>query len=99
MAILKAGTRLRSAVSTVEVMITKAPAGEVTLSCGDSPMIDINTAGDPTKGAEGSVDMGKRYIDAAGTLELLCTKPGQGNLSLNGEVLQIRGNKALPSSD
>jgi hypothetical protein len=43
--------------------------------------------------------MGKRYVDAAGTFELLCVKPGKGNLSVDGVALTIRDAKPLPASD
>ena len=43
--------------------------------------------------------MGKRYVDDAGTLELLCTKPGDGVPAVAGEVLQLKEAKPLPASD
>ena len=42
---------------------------------------------------------GKRYIDAADRIELLCIKGGKGSLSLGAEALQVKVPKALPSSD
>jgi len=36
---------------------------------------------------------------AANTLELLCTKAGQGTLASGGVALQLREAKPLPSSD
>ena len=48
--------------------------------------------------AEGT-KMGKRYVDAAGTLELLCVKAGQGSLAVGGVALQTKDAKPLPSSD
>lgn len=44
-------------------------------------------------------NMGKRYVDEAGTVELLCVKPGKGSLSIGGVALQIKDAKPLPSSD
>ena len=43
--------------------------------------------------------LGKRYVNEAGDLELLCTKPGDGSLGANGEVLVLKEAKPLPSSD
>ena len=43
--------------------------------------------------------MGKRYVDGDATLELLCTKPGSGSLSLGDELLVVKGAKPLPASD
>ena len=48
--------------------------------------------------AEGTL-LGKRYISAAGDLELLCTKPGDGSLAANGTALSLKEAKPLPSSD
>jgi hypothetical protein len=36
---------------------------------------------------------------AAGTVELLCVKAGQGSLSIAGVRLKIKDAKTLPSSD
>lgn len=52
---------------------------------------------DPTFAA--GTKMGKRYVNASGTVELLCVKPGQGSLSINGAALQLKEAKPLPSSD
>jgi hypothetical protein len=43
--------------------------------------------------------MGKRYTNAAGDVEILCTKPGEGGLAVDGELLTVKGAKPLPSSD
>lgn len=99
MSTLKAGARLRSAVSSAEFIVTKAPAGDVELCCGGAALVDMNTASEEQPGLDGAVMVGKRYVDAAEQLEVLCTKAGAGELSLNGETLVIRNSKALPSSD
>lgn len=101
MQVLKAGTRLRSAVSAAEIMVTKAPGEEVELCCGGVAMREMDDAETNAESdePEGSIQMGKRYTNAEGTIELLCTKAGAGTLTLNGEELVIRGSKPLPSSD
>jgi hypothetical protein len=43
--------------------------------------------------------IGKRYVDAAGTIELLCVKAGQGSLSIAGQALKVKDAKPLPASD
>ena len=43
--------------------------------------------------------IGKRYVDAAGTVELLCVKPGKGSLAIAGVALQLKDAKPLPASD
>lgn len=99
---MKAGTRLKSAVCDTEVMIIKAPASG-TVSCGGVPMGeerggDAGTTAIDAAFAGGS-KMGKRYTDPAGTVELLCVKPGAGSLSLDGTALHLKDAKPLPSSD
>ncbi len=102
MAKLKAGIRMRSAVCATEVMVVAAPESEVGLSCGGAPMIPVGE--EPAAGQTISPDankgsqIGKRYVNEAGDLELLCTKPGEGSLAV-GAALQIKAAKPLPSSD
>ncbi|MEV1067669.1 hypothetical protein [Streptomyces sp. NPDC050263] len=43
--------------------------------------------------------IGKRYVDAADTLELLCTASGAGRLTYGGEPLTVEAPKALAASD
>ncbi|MFC3172648.1 hypothetical protein ACFOD9_00135 [Novosphingobium bradum] len=96
---MKAGTKLKSACCDTEVMVIKAAEGE--LACGGAPMVaergDDKPAIDPAF-AEGT-KTGKRYTDAAGSIELLCTKAGAGSLSLGGVALILKEAKPLPSSD
>ena len=48
--------------------------------------------------AEGTL-LGKRYVHEASGLELLCTKPGEGSLAVDGAALPLKEAKPLPSSD
>jgi hypothetical protein len=48
--------------------------------------------------ADGTL-LGKRYVDADQILEVLCTKPGDGSLSVGDEPLQVKEAKPLPASD
>ena len=99
---LKAGVQLKSAVSSTEVVVVRAPKEEVTLTCGGAAMAD---AGEPAVRAEpdpslmGGTQIGKRYVDEGDTLELLCTKPGDGTLAVDGRALELKSAKPLPSSD
>jgi hypothetical protein len=43
--------------------------------------------------------LGKRYADPASGLEVLCTKAGEGSLSIGDEPLAVKDAKPLPSSD
>jgi hypothetical protein len=100
---LKPGTRIRSAVCDTEVMVIAAPGGEVEVTCGGAPMFPLG--GEPPVGATLSpaaaagTQLGKRYVNAAGDLELLCTKPGKGSLGCAGAALAVKGAKPLPASD
>ena len=98
---LKAGQKLKSAVCDTQVMVIKGVAGLHELSCGGAPMIDPAAAQagtlDPAM-AEGSL-VGKRYVNADETLEVLCVKAGAGALALDGAKLAPKQAKALPSSD
>ena len=102
MAQLTAGTRMRSAVCKTEVMVIAAPADEIAVSCGGAPMIDAKE--EPAGGdvdpafAEGTL-LGKRYVNEAGNLELLCVKPGDGSLAVDGTALVLKESKPLPSTD
>lgn len=97
---MKPGTRLKSAVCDTEVMVVRA-GGAPAVDCGGVPMAESRPAAraalDPAFAA--GTQMGKRYVDAAGTLELLCVKPGKGSLSLAGVALKAKDAKPLPSSD
>lgn len=44
-------------------------------------------------------EVGKRYVNADETLELLCVKAGDGTLAADSGQLLIKGSKNLPSSD
>ncbi len=99
---LKAGDRLRSAVGDTEVIVIRASGKDVTLTCGGVPLRragEDGPAGVVQSGHEGEVLLGKRYVDDGDTLELLCTKPGQGALAVDGRPLDLKGAKPLPSSD
>ncbi len=97
--VMKAGTRLKSAVCDTEVMVIKC--GDGIVECGGAPMGEAKPAepGPLDPAFSGGALMGKRYVDAAGTFELLVVKPGKGSLSVNGVALGQKEAKPLPSSD
>lgn len=99
---LKAGVRLRSAVGETEVIVVRAPNEAVTLTAGGEAMIgtDEQSPGAAIhSGHEGTVQLGKRYVDDASGIEVLCTKPGEGALAVDGRLLTLKTAKPLPSSD
>jgi hypothetical protein len=100
-AILKAGARFKSAVCETQVMVIKAPAGEFDLCCGGAEMIAPTAAASGTMHDShgGGTLIGKRYVNADESVELLCTKGGKGSLALNGVPLEVKQAKQLPSSD
>jgi hypothetical protein len=103
MTMLKTGSRLRSQVDDTELIVIKAPATDVDLLIGGHPAIDVGT--EPAAGlnldpahSDGSL-LGKRYTRAAADIELLVTKGGEGSMSIDGETLEPKESKPLPSSD
>jgi hypothetical protein len=100
---LKAGTRLKSTVCNTEVIVVKAPAGDVPVTCGGAPMAlasdEVGDKGTPAADAAGGTALGKRYVNADETLEILCTKAGDGSLGAGGEALSLKEAKPLPASD
>jgi hypothetical protein len=103
MAELKAGSRLKSTVCDAEVMVVMTPGGDVDVTCGAAPMValggDVPAGGTLDENAAEGTQIGKRYTNEAGDLELLCTKPGKGSLGAGGTLLAVKGAKPLPSSD
>lgn len=100
---LRIGQTLGSAVDATTVIVTRAPAEETVLTCGGVEMVPAGEPvpsglqADPAQSA-GTV-LGKRYADDAGTIEVLCTKGGDGTLALDGRPLAIQQAKPLPASD
>ena len=96
---MKPGSKLKSQVCDTEVMVIKCGAGEV--QCGGAAMAADKPAapGALADDCAGGSLMGKRYVNAAGTFELLCVKGGKGSLAVDGAVLAIKDAKPLPASD
>jgi hypothetical protein len=95
---MKPGTKLKSAACDTEVMVIR---GAAVVECGGTPMVEERPAerGSLAAGWDKGTQIGKRYVDAAGTVELLCVKPGRGSLSIGGVALQLKDAKPLPASD
>lgn len=99
---LKTGQRLGSTVCGAEVMVITAPPDDTNLTCGGAPMCDAGSTtekGEIDPDHKESVQIGKRYVDADATLELLCIKPGEGSLALAGTRLLPKDAKKLPKTD
>ena len=99
---LRTGQSLASVVDPTTVMVIKAPAAEVTVTCGGPEMVEAGSGGDrhaPDPAQQDGTQMGKRYADDDLGIELLCTKPGTGTLAVDGTQLPLKDAKPLPSSD
>lgn len=100
---LKTGGRYRSQVCPTEVVVVRALAADVDLTCGGHPMVDLTSREDgalsPDPALSEGTQLGKRYTDADGTIEVLVTKPGEGSLGLGTVRLTLKEAKPLPASD
>ncbi|MFN4135111.1 MAG: hypothetical protein ACK4F2_00510 [Novosphingobium meiothermophilum] len=96
---MKPGSKLKSQVCDTEVMVIRCGTGQI--ECGGVPMAPekSGSAAAIAEGFSAGTLMGKRYVDAAGTFELLCVKPGRGSLSVDGVALSVKDAKPLPASD
>lgn len=99
---LKPGVRLVSQVCSTQVVVVKAPADPVDLRCGGQSLAladQVSDLGEPLEGFAAGTSMGKRYGDDSVGLQVLCTKPGIGSLSIGDVLLALAEARALPSSD
>ncbi len=98
---LRPGARFQSTVCATEVIVVKG-AGPAELTCGGSPMAPAGSAersGEPSSDASQGTLLGKRYGDDEETVEVLCTKAGEGSLALAGVAMAVKVTKPLPASD
>jgi hypothetical protein len=105
------GSRWASTVSSIEVVVVRPGAGVTALTCGDAPMVPAGTTapgttapGTTAPGTTAPVNgegcqLGKRYVDETTGLQLLCTKPGNGVVAVDGRPVQLLAAKPLPASD
>jgi hypothetical protein len=100
---LKPGARARSVVCDAEFVVVRPARTASRLECGGQPVVPLGSPvpeGVATIFAEGSAaTMGKRYVDEASGLEVLCSKSGRGVLSVDGRPMAMRDAKKLPASD
>ena len=99
---VKVGSRLACPDCPTELVVTRAAATSVELACSGSGLVELEGTR-PQGGHSGTADdapqLGKRYVDDEAGLELLCTKPGTGELTCDGRPLALKAAKPLPSSD
>lgn len=96
---MKPGIKLKSAACDTEVLVIKG--SNFAVECGGKPMSESQPAERSELDAAfaGGTTIGKRYVNADNSIELLCVKAGKGSLSIDGTALQIKDSKPLPSSD
>lgn len=103
----KPGLKLRGTTCSTEIVVVRPAAQDVEITCCGEPMTDAEVdapaaAPDPNGArsrAEHDILLGKRYTDEESGLEVLCTRPGSGELAVDGRPLALKGTKPLPSSD
>ncbi|GAA4994550.1 hypothetical protein GCM10023205_79190 [Yinghuangia aomiensis] len=97
---LRAGDQLACTTCTTRVVVLRpgSDGDQVVTCCGSAlqPAANRSTPGAPD--GAGTV-LGKRYVDAADTVELLCTFAGAGELDYGGEAMAVKAAKPLPASD
>ena len=99
---LRPGTRLESRACDGQVVIVRAPAGvDIDLRCGGVPMRELGTPGErvPLATVGDPILTGKRYSDEELGLEVLCTRAGDGALTLADRPIPLKAAKPLPASD
>ncbi|MFN2536653.1 MAG: hypothetical protein ABR549_00695, partial [Mycobacteriales bacterium] len=70
--------------------------------CGGHPMVQLGDEvpqATPLPELSTGTELGKRYTDPGNEVEVLCTRPGTGTLSLDGAPLEQLSARTLPSSD
>jgi hypothetical protein len=99
---VKVGARLGCPQCPTEVVVTRATEASAVLACSGSGLVGLEEdrpQGGHAEAAAEPAQLGKRYVDDEGGLELLCTKPGAGQLSCDGRPVSLKSAKPLPSSD
>lgn len=99
-ALLRPGQQLAGPTCSTRIVVVRAPSdGAKELTCDGVPMIDAPPGRPEPSPAEAVTLLGKRYVDAEGTVEVLCTSSGPGRIEYGGEPLSIKSAQALPASD
>jgi hypothetical protein len=98
---LRPGDQLASTACTTRVVVVRVPGDRTPLiECGGSPMVAAVAGAKTAPPAPGAATLiGKRYVDASETVELLCTSSGAGALSCDGVEMTLKAAKPLPASD
>lgn len=99
---LRTGMKLKSAVCSTEIIVVASGSDDIDLTCGGVSMYEPSADGGEATAVEGLTEgslLGKRYTNDEQTIEVLCTKPGDGSLGLGQTALTLKEAKPLPASD
>jgi hypothetical protein len=85
------------------VVVVRAPAAPVTLNIGGAGALPADAGRPPSTqphaALSGGTLLGKRYADEVTGLEVLCTKPGTGAITVDGRRATVITPRQLPASD
>ena len=84
----------------LQLIVTKGGPG--TLSDGETPLLRADSGEKFPDGVTSNgqpLQLGKRYKSADGAVEVLINKPGPCDLRYDGQPLELKEAKPLPSSD
>jgi hypothetical protein len=99
---VKPGTRFGSTTCETQVMVVKGGPARIDVRCGGAAMVPVADAAvtsSPVAPFDQGTLIGKRYVNDDESLELLCTRAGDGSVSIGDNILVVRGTKPLPASD
>lgn len=101
---VKPGQRLASTVCGGRFVLVAAGGGQHDLRCGGQPLVPLgdepaSPSGKPDPDHAGGTQVGKRYTNADGKVELICTQAGEGSLTCDGEEMSLKAAKPLPAAD
>ncbi|MGU3586290.1 hypothetical protein ACLBYD_24370 [Rhodococcus sp. C26F] len=97
---LRPGVQLAAAEGSTRVVVVRAPAENAReLTCGGAPMIPAPPGRPEPSAGDAVTVLGKRYVDADDTVEVLCTSSGPGELGYGGIPMTLKAAKPLPASD
>jgi len=84
----------------MQLIVTKGGPG--TISDGETALLRADSGEkfpDGTPAGAQALQLGKRYKSADGAIEVLINKPGSCDLRYEGQAMELKEAKPLPSSD
>lgn len=97
---IKVGSQLRSAATTLQVVVVRGSEEAGLLEAAGSEMNGETAVNSAPNASAGEVIMvGKRYMDETSGIEVLVISTGPGPIRFNGRELLLKDSKPLPASD